>query len=73
WRAPFERWAETPALTRWFLVSESIAHLDHLVATGAARRLGVEACSQAKMSWYEHVLHNPWRRAPLAAPKAPLG
>ena len=38
WRAPFERWAETPALTRWFLVSESIAHLDHLVATGAVRR-----------------------------------
>ena len=25
-------------LTRWFLVSESIAHLDHLVATGAVRR-----------------------------------
>ena len=38
WRAPFDRWSETPALTRWFLVSESIAHLDHLVATGAARR-----------------------------------
>ncbi len=38
WRAPFERWGETPALTRWFLVSESIAHLDHLVATGALRR-----------------------------------
>ena len=38
WRAPFEHWAETPALTRWFLVSESIAHLDHLVATGAVRR-----------------------------------
>ena len=38
WRAPFDRWAETPAMTRWFLVSESIAHLDHLVATGAVRR-----------------------------------
>ena len=38
WRAPFDHWAETPALTRWFLVSESIAHLDHLVATGAVRR-----------------------------------
>ena len=38
WRAPFDRWSETPALTRWFLVSESIAHLDHLVATGAVRR-----------------------------------
>uniref|UniRef100_UPI003AA80518 hypothetical protein n=1 Tax=Thermophilibacter provencensis TaxID=1852386 RepID=UPI003AA80518 len=38
WRAPFDRWSETPALTRWFLVSESIAHLDHLVATGVARR-----------------------------------
>ena len=38
WHAPFERWGETPALTRWFLVSESIAHLDHLVATGAVRR-----------------------------------
>lgn len=38
WRVPFDRWSETPALTRWFLVSESIAHLDHLVATGAARR-----------------------------------
>lgn len=38
WHAPLERWAETPALTRWFLVSESIAHLDHLVACGAVRR-----------------------------------
>ena len=38
WRAPFDHWGETPAMTRWFLVSESIAHLDHLVATGAARR-----------------------------------
>ena len=38
WRAPFDHWAETPAMTRWFLVSESIAHLDHLVALGAARR-----------------------------------
>ncbi len=38
WRAPFDRWSETPALTRWFLASESVAHLDHLVATGAARR-----------------------------------
>ena len=38
WRAPFDHWDETPALTRWFLVSESIAHLDHLVATGAVRR-----------------------------------
>ena len=38
WRAPFDHWGETPALTRWFLVSESIAHLDHLVATGAALR-----------------------------------
>ena len=38
WRAPFDHWAETPAMTRWFLVSESIAHLDHLVATGAVRR-----------------------------------
>lgn len=38
WHAPFDRWDETPALTRWFLVSESISHLDHLVATGAVRR-----------------------------------
>lgn len=38
WRAPFDHWGETPAMTRWFLVSESIAHLDHLVATGAVRR-----------------------------------
>lgn len=38
WHAPFERWAETPALTRWFLVSESIAHLDHLVVEGKIRR-----------------------------------
>lgn len=38
WHAPFDRWSETPAMTRWFLVSESIAHLDHLVATGAALR-----------------------------------
>ena len=38
WHAPVERWAELPALTRWFLASESVAHLDHLVATGAVRR-----------------------------------
>ena len=38
WRAPFDHWAQTPALTRWFLVSESIAHLDHLVVTGVVRR-----------------------------------
>ena len=38
WHAPFDRWSETPALTRWFLVSESVAHLDPLVATGAVRR-----------------------------------
>lgn len=47
WRAPFDRWAETPALTRWFLVSESIAHLDHLVATGSVRREpGVDGVSR---------------------------
>ena len=38
WHAPFDHWGETPAMTRWFLVSESIAHLDHLVAMGAVRR-----------------------------------
>ena len=38
WHAPVGRWAELPALTRWFLASESAAHLDHLVATGAALR-----------------------------------
>ena len=38
WHAPFEHWAQTPALTRWFLASESVAHLDHLVAAGAVRR-----------------------------------
>ncbi len=38
WRVPPAKWSDTPALTRWFLVSESIAHLDHLVVTGAARR-----------------------------------
>lgn len=38
WHAPFDHWSETPAMTRWFLVSESIAHLDHLVAAGAVRR-----------------------------------
>ena len=43
WRAPFERWSETPALTRWFLASESVAHLDHLVATGVVRRERDEA------------------------------
>lgn len=39
WHAPFDRWSETPALTRWFLVSESVAHLDHLVLTGSVRRV----------------------------------
>ncbi len=34
WRAPFDTWGQVPALTRWFLVSESIAHLDRLVALG---------------------------------------
>ena len=48
WRAPFERWSETPALTRWFLASESVAHLDHLVATGVVRR----ECDEAGVSRY---------------------
>lgn len=38
WHAPDCGWAATPAITRWFLASESITHLDHLVATGAVRR-----------------------------------
>lgn len=38
WRALDGSWDEMPALTRWFLASESVAHLDHLVATGAVRR-----------------------------------
>lgn len=38
WRVDFERWEDLPALTRWFLVSGSIAHLDHLVACGSVRR-----------------------------------
>lgn len=38
WRLHPQDWAATPALTRWFLASESVAHLDHLVATGAVRR-----------------------------------
>lgn len=38
WRAGVEHWDELPALTRWFLASESFAHLDHLVATGAVLR-----------------------------------
>lgn len=47
WRAPFERWAEVPALTRWFLVSESIAHMDHLVAQGrVAREVGADGVSR---------------------------
>lgn len=38
WRVRPGDWASTPALTRWFLASESVAHLDHLVATGAVLR-----------------------------------
>lgn len=38
WHVPFETWDQVPALTRWFLVSESVAHLDHLVCTGRIRR-----------------------------------
>ena len=38
WRACSEGWSALPALTRWFLASESVAHLDHLVAVGAVRR-----------------------------------
>lgn len=38
WRVPFETWDSVPALTRWFLVSESVAHLDHLVCLGRIRR-----------------------------------
>lgn len=34
WHVPFETWGQVPTLTRWFLVSESVAHLDHLVCTG---------------------------------------
>lgn len=38
WRACSVEWGAIPALTRWFLASESVAHLDHLVAIGAVRR-----------------------------------
>ena len=38
WHAPFDAWDQVPALTRWFLVSESIAHLDRLVALGSLTR-----------------------------------
>lgn len=38
WRLDFGEWDATPALTRWFLASESLAHLDHLEAMGAVRR-----------------------------------
>lgn len=38
WHVPFETWEKVPALTRWFLVSESVAHLDHLVCCGRMRR-----------------------------------
>ncbi|MBM6774898.1 MBL fold metallo-hydrolase [Olsenella profusa] len=38
WRALDGGWDELPALTRWFLASESVAHLDHLVAVGSVHR-----------------------------------
>lgn len=38
WRVPFDRWEEVPAITRWFIMSETIAYFDHLVAQGAVRR-----------------------------------
>ncbi len=38
WHAHFDAWDQVPALTRWFLVSESIAHLDRLVAQGNLTR-----------------------------------
>lgn len=38
WHAHFDAWDQVPALTRWFLVSESIAHLDRLVAIGSLTR-----------------------------------
>lgn len=38
WRVPFDRWEEIPAITRWFIMSETIAYFDHLVARGAVRR-----------------------------------
>lgn len=38
WRVPFDRWEEVPAITRWFIMGETIAYFDHLVAQGAVRR-----------------------------------
>lgn len=38
WHALATPWEELPALTRWFLASESVAHLDHLVAAGSVLR-----------------------------------
>lgn len=39
WRVPFDRWEEIPAITRWFIMGETISYFDHLVAQGKIQRI----------------------------------
>lgn len=38
WRVPFDHWSEVPAITRWFIMGETIAYFDHLVTQGTIKR-----------------------------------
>ncbi len=39
WDIKFESWNRLPLMQKWFAVSETIAHLEHLVAVGEAERV----------------------------------
>lgn len=38
WNIPYDTWDDIPIIQRWIIVSETAAHLDHLVETGQVRR-----------------------------------
>ena len=38
WNIPYDAWDDIPIIQRWIIVSETAAHLDHLVETGSVRR-----------------------------------
>lgn len=50
WRIRADSWETFPAPQRWFALGECMAHLDHLVLTGAVRRHEEDG-----ICWYEAV------------------
>ncbi|MEM0332499.1 MAG: MBL fold metallo-hydrolase [Archaeoglobaceae archaeon] len=43
WDIKFESWSKLPLMQKWFAVSETIAHLEHLVTIGEAERVEGES------------------------------